>query len=392
VLPAHDIVVTVGYEGTHDMAGGLHSHFADGDLEGLSFADESTTLPEAQSAVAAIHEVKGLSLNAHSEEDDITVQRLVDVGIDAMEIYNIHANFKTIVGMSAKGATGNIGRVLELDKFLGDPALSPHPDLALMVMLDVQPEAAFTKFQAVNAQRRVTAVVGNDVHQNVNLDGFCTPGGSFESMCEGLAEAYPNLVKMLKKGGPVMLADGRRIDDYTRALRWISNHSLLPADTATADLAEATKAAIAAGRTWAVFDALGDPEGLDWLAQNMKTGQWVEAGATVPLGSALWLRLPTACKPMPWAPWQVADTLLPGQETQVIAHVWRIEPGQAEAKKFVTVTGQWGSSVKIVPDQPGRYHVELRIVPRHLRTALKTLGDFADKEQRWAVGNVIEIQ
>ncbi len=392
-MPAHDLVTTVGYEGTHDLAVGLHGHFANQDLEGTSFADLGS-LAEGKAAVAAIHEMKGLSLIAHSEEDDISVQRLVDLGIDGMEVYNTHANFKTIVGVSSKGATGNIGRVLLLDKLLGPVGTTPHPDLALMVMLDVQPEQAFLKWQAVNAQRRVTAVIGNDVHQNVVIPAFCKPMEG--SICEGLQEDYPHLTKLLAAGGPIILADGKRIDHYTRLLRWVSNHTLLPVNTAVTERAEATKTAIRDGQTWAVFDALGHPEGMDWVAQDKATGKWVEAGGTVPLGSPLWVTLPT-CVATPWAPWKTADTLTNDGKPTIQAVVWRIVAGQAVAQKLVTVssaTAQPGmpSVLKIVPDLPGRYHVELRITPRYLRPFLKGMEDFADKEQRWAVGNPIEVK
>jgi hypothetical protein len=392
-MPEHDLVVTVGYEGTHDLAVGLHGHF-DADLEGRSFADAATTLADAKLTVDAIHKAGGLSLNAHSEEDDISVQRLVDLGIDGMEVYNTHANFKTIVGLSAKGATGNIGRVVLLERFLGDPAQSPDPDLALLVMLDIQPEAAFLKWQAVNAQRRVTGLIGNDVHQNVVLPQICTPVEG--SICEGLQDDYPHLAKSLENGGPLMLADGKRIDDYTRLLRWISNHTLLPKDTPADQRAEVTKQALRDGHTWAVFDALGDPQGLDFTSQDAKTKQWVEMGGTVAVGSKLYLTLPTVT-PTPWAHWTAADVA--AEKPVVSAKLWRIVPGQDKAELVMTATGEAGQRVMVQPDLPGRYHVELRVAPKHLRKLLKGLkpvGDgapeFADVDLRWAVGNPIDIK
>lgn len=392
-MPAHQLVVTVGYEGTHDLAVGLHSHF-DPALEGRSFADAGSTLAEAQATVAAIHAVGGLSLNAHSEEDDISVQRLVDLGIDGMEVYNTHANFKTIVGLSAKGATGNIGRVVLLERFLADPAQSPDPDLALMVMLDIQPEAAFTKWQAVNAQRRVTALIGNDVHQNVVLPQICTPVEG--SICEGLQDDYPHLAKALENGGALILADGKRIDHYTRLLRWVSNHTLLPQDTSATQRAEVTKQAVKDGHTWAVFDALGDPHGLDFVAQDGTSHAWIEMGGTVARGSTLHLTLPVVT-PTPWAHWTAADVA--SEKPVIQAKIWRIVAGQEKAELFATVAGEAGQHVAITPDLPGRYHVELRLTPKHLRKALKGLksvadgaAEFADVDVRWAVGNPIEVQ
>ncbi|MBM4345335.1 MAG: hypothetical protein FJ100_18345 [Deltaproteobacteria bacterium] len=397
VLPAHDVVVTVGYEGTHNMAIAIHEHFADGKLQGLSFSDKDSKIEDVQKSVAAIHAAKGLSCNAHSEEDDISVQRMVQSGMDCMEVYNTHANFKTIVGMGAAGSKMNLGRVFLLDRLLGPKDKSPDPDLAVLIMLDIQPEAAFTKWQAVNAQRKVAGVIGNDVHQNVVLEPYCGPGGQFEALCDGLVDQYPHLVALLKKGGPVMMADGRRIDDYRRLLRWISNRTLVTPGKPATELAEQTKQAIAAARTWAVYDVLGDPQGLDMAARDKQTGLWVEVGGAASAGSTLYLRVPDV-QPMPWAHWTTADAHDPANLPEVSLVLWRIAAGEATAQKVATLSGAPGSLLKVTPDQPGHYHLELRIVPKHLRALMKGLlsaekgPELVDLEQRWAVGNPIEIK
>lgn len=392
-LPAHDLVRTEGFEGTHNLAIGNHGHFANADLEGVSFS-MSTATTVVQAGVAEIHANQGLSCNAHSEEDDITAQRIVDGGLDCMEIYNTHANFLTIVGMSAKGAKMNLGRVFLLDRLVGPASQSPDPDLAVMIMLDIQPEAAFTKWQAVNAQRAVTAVIGNDVHQNVKLDAFCGPGGQLESLCDALVDKYPNLVKQLKAGGPVILADGKRIDDYGRLLRWISNRTLVPKGTPAAELAQATQTAIKAGRTFVSYDVLGDPKGFDCAAKDQASGKWVDMGGQVSMGSTLWLRVPDV-QPMPWAHWQAQDSHNPADLPSVSLVIWRIVAGKAEAEKMTTLAGAPGEAIQFTPDQPGKYHVEVRIVPRHLRALMKGLQEnmsakeMVDIEQRWVVGNPI---
>ncbi len=394
VLPAHDLMINVGYEGTHDMAIGLHNHFDNKDLEGRSFADADTALPDAVSTVQAIHAVGGISLNAHSEETDISAQRLVDVGVDAMEIYNIHANFLTLMGMTGSGGTPKLGRLLQLEAFLGDPATAPHSDLVLLAMLDIEPEAAFAKFQQVNALRPVTAVVGNDVHQNVKPDKYCAPDGQFAGACDGLKDQYPHLVAALTNGGPIMLSDGKRIDDYTRLLRWVSDVSLIPKQTPVQDRSEAIKTAFLTARNWAVFQLLGDPQGLDFAAWDGAKHAWVEMGGTVPLGSTLYLHFP-ALQPTPWAPWTLADAQIAGQVPEISANIWRIVPGATDptlvAEKALTVASN-GATVQFKPTLPGRYHVELRIVPKHLRTLMKGLGKLVDTEQRWAVGNPITVK
>ncbi len=397
VLPAHDVVLTVGYEGTHNMGIGIHHHFADGKLQGLSFSDKDSSIEDVQKSVAAIHAAKGLSCNAHSEEDDISVQRMVQSGMDCMEVYNTHANFKTIVGMGSAGSKMNLARVFLLDQLLGPKDKSPDPDLAVLIMLDIQPEAAFTKWQAVNAQRQVAGVVGNDVHQNVVLEPYCGPGGQFESLCDALVDKYPHLVALLKKGGPVMMADGRRLDDYRRLLRWISNRTLVTPGKPSTELAELTKAAIAAARTWAVYDVIGDPQGLDMAARDKATGKWVELGGAAPLGSTIYLRVPDV-QPMPWAHWTAADAHDPANLPTVSLVLWRIAAGEAAAQKVATLSGAPGSLLKVTPDLPGKYHLEVRLTPKHLRKLMKGMvsadngPEMVDLDQRWAVGNPIEIK
>ncbi len=396
-LPARDVVLTVGYEGTHNMAIGIHHHFTDGKLQGLSFSDKDSAIEDVKKSVAAIHAAKGVSCNAHSEEDDISVQRMVQSGMDCMEVYNTHANFKTIVGMGSAGSKMNLGRVFLLDKLLGPKDLSPDPDLAVLIMLDIQPEAAFTKWQAVNSERKVAGVIGNDVHQNVVLEAFCGPGGQFETLCDGLVDKYPHLVALLKKGGPVMLADGKRIDDYRRLLRWISNRTLIPPGKPATERAELTKAAIVAARTWAVYDVLGDPQGLDMAARDKATGKWVEVGDTAAMGSTLYLRVPDV-QPMPWAHWTAADAHDPANLPTVSLVVWRIAPGDPKAQKLATLSGAPGSLLMVTPDQPGKYHLEVRLVPKHLRKLMKGMlsaedgPELVDLDERWAVGNPIEIK
>ena len=396
-LPAHDVVRTVGYEGTHNMAIGIHNHFADSKSEGLSFADEGSKLPEVQASVAQIHLNKGLSCNAHSEEDDISVQRMVDSGLDCMEVYNTHANFKTIVGMSTKGAKMNFARIFLLDRLLGPAAQSPDPDLGLLIMLDIQPEAAFTKWQAVQAQRWVTGVIGSDVHQNVVLEPYCAKGGQLEGFCDALVDKYPHLVKLLLSGGPVMMADGRRLDDYLRLLRWVSNRTLVTPNKPSTELAELTKDGIKAGRSWVVYDVLGDPQDLDFAAYDQKTGKWVEMGGQVSLGSTLHLRVPDV-QPMLWAHWTAKDADDPLNLPVVSVIVWQINAGKPVATKLATLAAAPGTVLKVTPDQPGKYHLEVRIVPKHLRSLMKGLRDgeagpeLVDLEQRWAVGNPIEVK
>ncbi|MSP92020.1 MAG: hypothetical protein EXR79_09520 [Myxococcales bacterium] len=382
-LPSHDVVLTVGFEATHTMPVGLFGHFTQTEFEGETISDE-VPLAKAQAAVDHAHAVGAVVCNAHSEEDDISAERLVASGIDAMEIYNTHANFKTIMGVSTKGAKSDLSRIFHLELFLGPKETSPHPDLSLMIMLDIQPEAAFTKWQRTLAFRHITGVIGNDVHQNVVLEPYCAKGQMLEGLCDALEEDYPKLASLLLKGGKLILADGKRLDDYTRLLRWISWHALLPKDTKPADRATAMKTALKAGRGWVVYDLLGRPDGVDF--RGVAGAGVTEMGGTLPQGGRFVVSRPGRPQPWPWSPFAVADT----QESALRTIMWHIAPGAAAAVKVLDVSG-WGAPLEYVPAAAGRYHVEFRLVPRHLKGPLKAIAKYADVEQRWAVSNPIQV-
>ncbi len=389
-LPAHEVVVTVGFEATHLMPVGLNAHVTQAAMEGGAISD-AVTITDARARVDMAHAAGALVVNAHSEQDEIGVQRLIDVGVDAMEIYNVHANFNTILGKSS-GVSGapklNLGRIFEMEAFLGDPLLSPAPDLFLMVMLDQQPEAAFTKWQQVLAWKHVTGVIGNDVHQDVTLDAYCGPGGQFEGVCDGFKDDYPHLVKLLTEGGTPMLADGARIDSYPRMLKALSDRVLVPTGTVAANRPQTLKDGLKAGRNWVLFDLLGQPTDFDFLAEQ--GGKFFEMGASLPVGAKLWFRTPSSVTPSPWAPWTLAETQNAADPTEVRTIVWYIAPGATQAVQVTEVTGL-AAVGSLTADKPGRYHLEVRITPRHLRASLKSLGDHADTEQRWLVSNPIEI-
>ncbi len=388
---AHELVVTAGFEATHLMPVGLHAHVTVTAMEGGDLSD-AVTLSDARARVDMARAAGALVVNAHSEQDDISVQRLLDLGVDAMEIYNIHANFNMILGKSGSGsATGsiNLPRIFELENFLGDPSASPDPNLLLLVMLDLQPEQAYLKWQQALAFKHVTGLLGNDVHQDVTLDAYCGPGGQFAGACDGFKDQYPHLVALLTNGGTPMLADGARVDSYPRMLQAISDRPLVAPGIAAADRPDAYKAALKAGRNWVVFDLLGEPVDFDFVAE--KDGQFHEMGETLPVGTQLWLRTPSGCVPPAWAHWTLADTQNTADLTEIRTIVWYIAPGAQAAQNILEVKGFAGIS-SFTADKPGRYHLETRIIPRHLRKSLKALGDHADTEERWLVSNPIAIQ
>ena len=159
--------------------------------------------------------------------------------------------------------------------------------------------------------------------------------------------------------------------------------------TATADRPDVYKQALKAGRNWIVFDLLGQPTDFDFLAE--KDGKYHEMGETLAVGSKLWLRTPSTCAPSDWAPWTLAETQNASDLTEIHTIVWYIAPGAQQAVNILDIPG-FAKLASLTADKPGRYHLEARIIPRHLRKWLKALGDHADTEQRWLVSNPVTIQ
>ena len=91
----HQVLLAVGYEATHTMPLGMQSHVAPEHYVGMTDDD---AFAESAAMLRALEDVGALSAMAHSEEEDLSAQRIVDLELQAMEWYNPHGNFKTILG------------------------------------------------------------------------------------------------------------------------------------------------------------------------------------------------------------------------------------------------------------------------------------------------------
>jgi hypothetical protein len=161
-----------------------------------------------------------------------------------------------------------------------------------------------------------------------------------------------------------MLADGERGDSYRRVLRWFGNIALVadPKDPAQ------IKAALKAGRMFAVFEMMGTPVGFDVHAGS------AELGDEAPVGTMLEVGVPTI---------RGLDPTLPAPEIK--ATVWRIDSSGAQ----IAATGA-GPTLSVPMSSAGAYRVEISIVPHHLGPYLRDLGTaFADVELPWIYASPI---
>lgn len=373
-LAAHDVVITVGFEGTHTMPVRLGKHLDPPELEKYALTDVND-LEKQKSVGAAVHAVDGVWLNAHSEEDEISAERLAALPLDGMELYNTHANFNVIL----KG--GKLEKLFDLQAFLDGAPEPPAADLVLLSMLDVFPEPGIIKWYKVSAMRPITAVIGADVHQNVNLDGYCTPGGQYEALCDALAEQYPALVAALKKGGPLKLTDQKRIDSYERIFRWFHNRVYV-----TERSANAVADGIRKGRVMTVFTVFGEVANVDVHATE--AGSIVEMGGQVSLAKSpkIVVRPPDPPVARPWSPFTADEA-----KSAVVTAKLMLVDKDGKTEVSAEFEAKPDALLTFGPDRPGRYHVEVMITPKHLSRALAGRKDLAEKSYRWLVTNPIYV-
>ena len=268
----------------------------------------------------------------HWNADDIEA-----IQATAMELYNFHANIdrdirEEFLGLPADDAIA-AALIYALDQD------HPEPDLTLTAFL-AENEADLATFDTLHARGvRIAGVLGNDVHQN----------------------SFPGLQ-----------SDGERGDSYRRLLRWMSNYFLVEERSP-----EGVLEALAVGRLYAAFDALGTPDGFDFRAEDECTGR-VEMGGTTTVECAPVLRLtvPTV---------QGLDPSLP--DPVIRAAVLRVD---GETREEVA-TGSAGE-VAYTPETPGVFRAVVTITPEHYRPYYNGADEAYVHEFPWVYGNPVHVE
>jgi len=366
---AHTLVFD-GTEGHKNMPigfalpeGGVPDEVYHGD-----YSDEEP-LEVAQAAVATVHSLGGYAFAAHTEESNISLERIIALPLDGMEIYNLHANL--ISGLE------DLDSIFALDKFMEAGATNPDPDLALLPLLGVV-EKDVEKFDGAIAQIHIAAIAATDIHRNVEIPAFC-PGGVEGSMCEPLAEDYPNFVEFAQVGGPLPLSDGDRMDSYLRGFHWFSNYVLAETDSA-ADI----RTAVATGSVFAAFDVFGAPSGFDFFA--IADGEQVEMGEQVTGAeeAKLYVRAPTLAA----SAWKE----MPGVQFGAATLYTKVIRSSADGvDTLLTEVGQ-GKILELPVPGPGAYRVEISVKPKHLAPVLKGVEHFAEKKYPYIYSNAIFLR
>lgn len=303
-----------------------------------STAEERNAAMTAYDAagVARLHQAGALVLQAHGEGHPLEVMRVL--GLDGMEVYNLHANIDPKIREQSLGLPG-LGAVAGLAPWLQNRAPAdggPEPDLALLGFLD-ENRVQIGKFETLLSEgQRLVAVVGSDAHEN-----------AFKQQ----------------------LADGERGDSYRRLMRWFSNHLLVPAGDLTPTR---VREALAQGRNYGVFEVFGAPVGFDFYAAGAEGAAGVaELGDKMKGAATLHLVAPRIPLPTGIRPDDVPTLRLR------ILHIAAGAPaGVQVADKTLGPDEALGAAaareLRFPATAAGAYRAEVRIVPRHL---LGLLGD-----------------
>ncbi|MGC4115980.1 MAG: hypothetical protein QM765_15610 [Myxococcales bacterium] len=210
----HPVLFMVGFESTHTAPLGLHRVPQDETLFGPLL--DSVPLAEAQARVQGLKDLGAVAAIVHSEETDLSAQQLLDSGVEAMEWYNVHASILALTGSDQIGgkALAVFDLLKKFEPFLLGSKSGADPDLVSLALLPEMPMGGIDKWNEVQRTRRVTGMLGSDIHRNVSVDPVCS--GAWQYVCQGAAALYPSTLTLLVNGGPLILSDGQRLDSYAR--------------------------------------------------------------------------------------------------------------------------------------------------------------------------------
>ncbi|MFT4625695.1 MAG: hypothetical protein ACI8PZ_004366, partial [Myxococcota bacterium] len=256
----------------------------------------------------------------HTEgRDPADLETLQDAGLTGVELFNLHAMFAPDIRPEAFGLEP-FDWIEQIAPFT-DPDDTGEPDLLFLAVLQEQAPSIAT-WDRLLARGPAVGVAGTDAHQNVL---------------------------------PLELRDGERGDSYRRMLRWFANH-ILVRDGETAEQA------LAAGRAYTAFEALGTPWGFDVHLGDVELGG---TGAPGPLT----VTCPTLHPESPRGP--------VGPEISVIVY----RDGVA-----------WQSGCGTFDAGPGVYRVRVDQVPLHLEPFLGSDPDPWLRSFPWVYSNAIRVE
>ncbi len=282
----------------------------------LSNQTDSATL------VRQIVEHGGILFYAHPEEP-----RAWDrPELSGMEIYNIHADFK-----SGSGLRG----------LLPDIIVNQHryPEHVFRRIFH-PPAAILAKWDQLNCERHITGIAGNDCHQNTGLRARVVSTNTIRLDDTGRHTVASVPLNWLTRPlarlcfGPLDLNRELfhlQLDPYERMGRFVNTH-LLAHTLAEPDLLDALRA----GRAFVGFDSLASSAGFRWFATNA-TGR-VVIGESIRFspGTSLRALSPEPCR------FTVLNNGTPVYQHEGYALEWQPpSPGKYRVEAELHLLGEW---------------------------------------------------
>jgi hypothetical protein len=361
----------IGLSKTADSQNGWKS--VDPVIFNVGYGDK-VPLENAQAAIAVAHASGGFAFGVHTEEDNISIDRIKALPLDGMEMFNIHPMFLDALGKK-------FDSFLRIDSFMTKETDAPVSDLAFLLLF-APVENDPIKFDAVAPYIRIANVGATDIHRNVELPALCPDGIDQPGLCQNLSEQYPNLVMSFVTGGPAILSDGDRFDSYARGFRWMANRTLVKKDAQNE--AEEIRQATGHGKSFLAFDLMGSPSGFDFFA--WADGKVIEMGEEVKDAKDvnLYVHAPSVSAP-PWGIKHVSDYSSAVIKTRLIQAK---ESGSTVVKE---VEGQ-GAEFSVKADVKAAWRIEVWITPKHLAPALKGLEDIASMDYPYIYSNAVFVR
>lgn len=329
----HQTVTTVGYE---DRLIGLAM-----DEHVDVTVDDRNAVYKAETAAA----VTALKTNSdavvivpHLESRDMALVKTL--GMDAVEVYNFHANVDPKIRGRDMGLDYFRG-VADLLLYLFDPYQKLQPDLAILSFYQWHSKWRTRWNTLVSEGYKVAGVAANDSHENVL---------------------------------PQNANDGERIDSHRRILRWFSNHLLVSSLSI-----DEIKGAIRNGRGWWVFEGAGSPVGMDFYANNGSTTINVGSTGTYAAGTTtLYAKAPSLHGESP------QNRTAPG----IVLRMIRVKTGGADE----VIAQATGADLAVPVTQTGIYRVEVGMTLVHLEGYLDSEMIDPSTEVTWIVSNHIYLE
>lgn len=324
----HRVLLTVGSENAL-MPIGLQRPPVEGDDPAALRAAYDADGPEA---VAAFRAAGALVWQAHTEGRSLETLRAL--GLDGLEIYNLHANVGPDIREAHLGLDP-FGYVPALLEFTNERLRLP-PDLAVLAFL-TENRPSLDRWDALLAEgQRVAGTAGCDAHENTL---------------------------------PMQLPDGERADSYRRMMLWVQNHLLVDDGSP-----ESVRDALARGRLYVTFEVFGTPVGFDFHAEA-SGGAAFEMGDDAPLGVTLRVLPPRLPEGFPSEP-------APGLTLRLL---------RSTREGAVEVARSEGAALEHVATEPGPYRVEVHMVPEHARPALGRRADALIRSVPWVYSGAIFV-